>query len=567
MKTTVLFTFSQMFGKLKKYLIALTVSFFLLSFLLMLSVANWEDLEELLLSITFDDFASQQLYSIQILEEEEDEFEIKEIIDNPTFSFGLEGWDAIGHVETSAGFDSYAQLGFNGSSNLIQENCISQDIQTENAVQLLIDYQWYSSEDLTGFDQISLAVLLDDRLLHLESSLQAEKELRQELILNLPANDSESSKLKICAGNTGDRSASSWLKLFKISSLVVAINNSQQLKIKAENSVIKASYQVDDQIIENFAQDALTVTFDSLIADNKLHIEIEHQDKQLITRTVIPTYVHTQPPANPSEAMICATGENQYVLSIDYPENIDLLTWQLEYSPIENNDLPSEQRYQAIRYFPDWPLSLVPPVCSNERCVLYFHLDQEAEIDSEQNLAFYIRGCDVTGLCSDFVEATDLDDCREFFDDGQEDQMPILINEIMFNPFGVDTGDYYEGEWVELFNPNNFELDLSNWRIEDEAGWVISLDSDSCDSNHDITDSGETIIPANGFLIAFTRGRAIFNNTGDSAYLYDADSQLIDEVSHPGSSVENKTYGRFPDGIDQWFPRMISTPLAPNQID
>ncbi|PIV44885.1 MAG: hypothetical protein COS25_02800, partial [Candidatus Nealsonbacteria bacterium CG02_land_8_20_14_3_00_37_10] len=47
----------------------------------------------------------------------------------------------------------------------------------------------------------------------------------------------------------------------------------------------------------------------------------------------------------------------------------------------------------------------------------------------------------------------------------------VVINEILPFPVGPDA----EEEWIEVFNQNNFEVDLSGWQIADTAGKTYTL--------------------------------------------------------------------------------------------
>ena len=63
----------------------------------------------------------------------------------------------------------------------------------------------------------------------------------------------------------------------------------------------------------------------------------------------------------------------------------------------------------------------------------------------------------------------------------------IIISEVMFNPKNVsDT----LGEWIEMFNANNFEVIISGWQIKDKIGATKTY-----------TFPENTKIEANGFLI------------------------------------------------------------------
>lgn len=62
----------------------------------------------------------------------------------------------------------------------------------------------------------------------------------------------------------------------------------------------------------------------------------------------------------------------------------------------------------------------------------------------------------------------------------------IVINEIMYNPDGTDSGR----EWIELYNDEAFDIDISEWRLYEN------------DINHGLTISqGDLVIPGNGYAV------------------------------------------------------------------
>jgi dienelactone hydrolase len=125
----------------------------------------------------------------------------------------------------------------------------------------------------------------------------------------------------------------------------------------------------------------------------------------------------------------------------------------------------------------------------------------------------------------------------------------ILINEIMYNPPGVDTNL----EWIELYNNDTKEINITGWQFyeADEYNRLTLI-------------QGSMIIPAGGYAIiaddatTFLNGHPACNctviesgfwlsNTGDSITLKDASSAIIDEVSYHnswGASGNGKTLQR-----------------------
>ena len=80
----------------------------------------------------------------------------------------------------------------------------------------------------------------------------------------------------------------------------------------------------------------------------------------------------------------------------------------------------------------------------------------------------------------------------------------VLINEFMPRP---SSG----AEWVELFNPNPYDVDIGNWKLDD----------DSIGGSQTTIAIG-TLIPSNGLLV-ISLSTNILNDTGtDAAQLLDA---------------------------------------------
>lgn len=89
----------------------------------------------------------------------------------------------------------------------------------------------------------------------------------------------------------------------------------------------------------------------------------------------------------------------------------------------------------------------------------------------------------------------------------------IRVSESMVYP---DSGD---PEWVELYNPNSYEVTLLNWYIDD------------------IADGGATpkkftlMLPARSYGV-YELSTGIFNNSGDSVRLLNSQDQIIDSFSY-----------------------------------
>ena len=155
----------------------------------------------------------------------------------------------------------------------------------------------------------------------------------------------------------------------------------------------------------------------------------------------------------------------------------------------------------------------------------------------------------------------------------------VVINEIMYNPQGSDSGR----EWVELYNQGQSGVTMvggtvkNSWRIGDS-------------SNHTLTDPaggvgrGSLVIPADGYLViasdpnefisgeyaggAYSVAKASISltNTGVTVSLLDGNGAVVDAVSYTsaqGASDDGSSLQRQADG--SWIAA-LPTPGAPNSI-
>jgi len=120
----------------------------------------------------------------------------------------------------------------------------------------------------------------------------------------------------------------------------------------------------------------------------------------------------------------------------------------------------------------------------------------------------------------------------------------IRINEFLPNPQGNDSSLMPQGEWIEIHNFGDIDIDLDGFKLEDNFG-------------HDlfISDSqviGSTIIKEHDYLVVYLNGKEGFlnNEDFDVIHLFDPNGNLIDTVSYDGSQ-EDVSWA-FID--DKWFP-------------
>ncbi|MEN6446024.1 MAG: CotH kinase family protein [Candidatus Cloacimonas sp.] len=151
---------------------------------------------------------------------------------------------------------------------------------------------------------------------------------------------------------------------------------------------------------------------------------------------------------------------------------------------------------------------------------------------------------------------------------------PILyINELMPSNTAtvMDENSEYE-DWVEIYNPNNFEVDLAGYYFTDDHY------PDTGTSLTQIpTGFTETIIPASGYKIIWfdedlDQGSLHINTklsaTADAVYLIAPDMlTLIDHIAWTEdlALASDISYGRYPDGSENWvkFGTDFENPVTP----
>lgn len=124
----------------------------------------------------------------------------------------------------------------------------------------------------------------------------------------------------------------------------------------------------------------------------------------------------------------------------------------------------------------------------------------------------------------------------------------VVINEILPSA----TGDDEINEWIEIFNSNNFEIDLSDWSIRDTEGTAITY-----------TIPIGTKLAANSYLV-LTRPltKIVLNNSGDKLELLQPNNNITDSVTYPNALTGqsyNKTSG-------SWTWSATLTPGADNIV-
>jgi len=124
----------------------------------------------------------------------------------------------------------------------------------------------------------------------------------------------------------------------------------------------------------------------------------------------------------------------------------------------------------------------------------------------------------------------------------------IVLNEIFANP---KTGDK---EFIEFYNNGSTDVDVVGWKLSEISGSTEKFYTISATTELPKTaasQSGSTVIPANGYLAFYLSDSTALNNSGDTVKLYDSTTTLLDSHTYPAVSA-GKSVVRYPDGIGFW---------------
>ena len=142
----------------------------------------------------------------------------------------------------------------------------------------------------------------------------------------------------------------------------------------------------------------------------------------------------------------------------------------------------------------------------------------------------------------------------------------IVINEFMSdNTTAIVDQDGDFSDWIELYNTSSTPINLLNFSLSDQ---------------HDELNKWsfpEIIIPAHSFLLIFASNKNIsdtgelhtnfkISSSGEPLFLSNNLGQIINQIG-PIELIEDKSYGRSPDGSDNLLPFIFSTPNSSNNLN
>jgi hypothetical protein len=127
----------------------------------------------------------------------------------------------------------------------------------------------------------------------------------------------------------------------------------------------------------------------------------------------------------------------------------------------------------------------------------------------------------------------------------------VVINEVLAgNLAGATDGAGDHEDWVELYNNNNSNVDLSGFHLTDDGGVLDKW-----------TFPAGTTITSHGYLIVWADNEAAegplhaswkINNDGESVVFSNQLSQVVDQAAF-GSQGNDTAYARIPNGTGDFI--------------
>ena len=129
----------------------------------------------------------------------------------------------------------------------------------------------------------------------------------------------------------------------------------------------------------------------------------------------------------------------------------------------------------------------------------------------------------------------------------------LKLNEVYSR--GVET----DPDWVEVFNAGTGSVDMSGWKIYDAGGQSGSKPKKEFPA-------GSVVAPGEWIVIVVDDADASgfgLSSNGEKIWLENSSSTLVDSVEFPALD-ENTSFGRYPDGTDNWQVLNVVTKGAAN---
>lgn len=512
------------------------------------------------------------------------EKEVVNKIKNGGFENDLTDWQVAGSAtiinqqqENIFASSQSLQLGSFDSQNLLVDNSITQIIDNSGKGLRSIGF-WYkiqTQETALGFDEPAFMVYVNDQMRYWISAKSWNEQSKLEnngwryASVYVADLDDEQIKLSFYAGSHGDAQQSSIVYLDQITTDATVVNKDALFTIYTDepnnqDAQVVYEYKVGGKIISETGSSGLQFKLAGQPDNQELYYWTKNIAGVESAKNRIEVILDQELPTQIADLAAYNEGDDEYSLTFTAPaDNIFMAVreYDIRYSTEEITAQTNWEDLPKVQLIADDQLPgqvRAPKTAGQIEDLIAMGLD------IEQIYYFAIKAVDTAGNISTIsnIATPKVNQFGENYTTS-----PVVINEIAYNLIGSDSGNWQDGEWVELYNRGDQDINLAGWHIVDEAGKQLFITQENSDNNLILADGGETIIPAKSWLTVYRNGNRFLNNDGDSVSLYNSADSLVDSYVYQGNVQEGYTEARETDGLDRWSFKSIATPGRANAVD
>jgi len=436
-------------------------------------------------------------------------------------------------------------------------------------------YNFVSYEDNPGFDESAFAVYLGDEMVYQVWAQDVLNEAGlnssgwQYVSVYVVGKEAGHLPLKFLVQGNDDGEKASFVYLDDVTTNTTVVNQSAIFTLHADNpdsnETVHYRYYVNGAQYSGMGESGLTFSIAAQPDDQLIEFWSTNEFEEEGAHKQIQVFYDNTAPSKVSDLTVYNEGEGEYSVTFTAPSDnlaASVSEYDFRYSlePITAanwNDATTPQRVVDDSL----PGNVRAPRMASQTEDVIFNIPEVSE--EGESYYFAVRSADATKNWSAIsnVATPVIVSGSEIYLDSD-----TVINEIMYNPAGSDTGSMPNGEWVEFYNASDKDVDLSGYVIKDAAGRELEITKENSDNNLRLDDGGETVIPAKGHLVTYKNGYRMFNNDGDTVSLYNRAGSVVSSYIYQGGVEEGKTEGREASGSEAWALAMIATAGRSNAV-
>jgi hypothetical protein len=488
---------------------------------------------------------------------------VKNVLTNNSFEYGLDGWDTSDQVELKLVTEDQPHHGQQFVS-LGSGQTLSQTIDNQGRGVRSVGF-WYQLPELDTekIKQPALTVYANDQLM--AQYQQPTHGSWQFASIYLAEEDAPEIEIRL---ETSDQVEQVLVDNFSNERIVVNSDAVFSLETEHPESIDQVFYQysLGGNLVTK--QGPPGMDFKLPAQPDQGLVEYWSVDKQgqAETKDQIYVIVDNQAPQTINDVRAYNENDGEYSLSFTAPAD-DLFEAVREYevryaqdpitSQTDISELPLAQFVSGSQLDDSSP---VPTTAGLTQTLMV------GGLEPAQDYYFVVQAIDQAGntsIMSNVAQTKHRSNQEQF------SSSPVMINEIMYHfeaqpSTDGQIDDFSQTQWVELYNQGSEPIDLSHWSIQNQDGQVLTIDAQRADTNQDLTDQGETIIPAQGHLVVVLGQNNFLSKWGQVSLVNSAD-EVVNSYHYQGSAELEESEARLKDGQEHWLLSSRPTPAQSNQ--